>query len=328
MPTVLVTGATGAAGHYVIPALQRRGFRVRGQYSRKPGTIQGVEWRRMNFLERLDFHPLVEGCDAVVHLAAELSDVSCMEQVNVEATRILLAAAHLEGVRYFGHASSVVVYGSPRQRLVDETTPILNPRTSMVRQYHAEPYMLEYARTKTLAELAIRDLNLQINIDLYRPTVVVGLDRLLEASKWTFARKCVAAYRRTQYIYAPDAAAAIAHLVARGVKLDQGQARIEPFNVCDENCNTFRSLLNMAYKRTGDPRYRAWIDLPVIVDLAKDLMKYRNTTIRYPLGMLTFSNSKLAATGFRLPTGISSALEQAIAQHTTHERCGRISVLT
>jgi nucleoside-diphosphate-sugar epimerase len=208
-----------------------------------------------------------------------------------------------------------VVYGSPRQRLVDETTPILNPCASMVRQYHAEPYMLEYARTKALAELAIRDLNLQINVDLYRPTVVAGLDRLLEAGNWTFARKFGAAYRRTQYIYAPDAAAAIAHLVARGVSLDQGQARIEAFNVCDENCKTFRSLLNMACKRTRDPRYRMRIDLPVILDLAKDLVKYRNTTIRYPQGMLIFSNSKLLATGFKLPTGITSALEEALARN-------------
>ena len=314
MPTVLVTGATGAAGGYVIPALQSRGFKVRGQYSRKPGTTQGVEWRRMNFLESLDFHPLVEGCDAVVHLAAELSDVSRMDRVNVEATRMLLAVAQSEGVRYFGHASSIVVYGSPRQRFVDETTPILNPRASMARQYHAEPYMLEYARTKTLAELAIRDLNPHINVDLYRPTVVASLHRLLEAGDWTFARKFGAAYRRTQYIYAPDAAAAIVHLVARGVLLDEGQARIEAFNVCDENCKTFRSLLNLAYKRTGDPHYRMRIDLPVILDLAKDLVKYRNTTIRYPLGMLTFSSSKLLATGFRFPTGINSALEQALAQ--------------
>jgi nucleoside-diphosphate-sugar epimerase len=268
----------------------------------------------MNFLESLDFHPLVEGCDAVVHLAAELRDVSLMNRVNVEATRILLAAAQSEGTRYFGHSSSIVVYGSPRQRFVDETTPILNPCASMVRQYHAERYMLEYARTKTLAELAIRDLNPQINVDLYRPTVVASLHRLLEAGDWTCARKFGAAYRRTQYIYAPDAAAAIVHLVARGVSLDEGQARIEAFNVCDENCKTFRSLLNLAYKRTGDPHYRMRIDLPVILDLAKDLVKYRNTTIRYPLGMLTFSNSKLLATGFRFPTGINSALEQALAQ--------------
>jgi nucleoside-diphosphate-sugar epimerase len=313
-PIVLVTGATGTAGRYVVPALQRSGFRVRGQYSRKPGTIPGVQWCRMNFFEHLDFHALVEGCDAVVHLAAELSEVSHMNRINVEATKILLATAQSAGARYFGQASSIVVYGSPRERWVDENTPILNPYTSIARQYHAETYMREYARTKTLAELVIRELNPRINVDLYRPAVVVGLDRILEAGEWNFARRFGAAYRRTQYIYAPDAAAAIAHLVVRGVSLNQNQPQIEAFNVCDENCNTFRGILNLAYRRTGDPRYRTRVDLPVIVDLAKDFVKYRDITLRYPLGMLILSNSKLAATGFRLPTGINSALEQALAQ--------------
>jgi hypothetical protein len=61
------------------------------------------------------------------------------------------------------------------------------------------------------------------------------------------------------------------------------------------------------------------IDLPVILDLAKDLVKYRNTTIRYPQGMLIFSNSKLLATGFKLPTGISSALEKALSRNLPRE---------
>jgi nucleoside-diphosphate-sugar epimerase len=312
--TILVTGATGMAGRCVIPALQNLGLQVRGQYNREPGATQGVDWRRMNFLESLNFGTLVRGCDAVVHLAAELNDVSRMDRVNVEATRALLAATQSEGARYFGYASSIVVYGSPRQRAVDETTPLLDPRAPMVRQYHAEPYMLEYARTKTLAELEIRDFQPKINVDLYRPTVVADLDRLLEAGNWTFIRKFGAAYRRTQYIYSSDAAAAIAHLVARGISLDPDRSRLEAFNICDEGCGTFRDVLSIAYNATGDPRYKVKADLPVILDLAKDLVKYRNTVIRYPLGMLTFSNAKLLATGFRFPTGIKSALEQAIAQ--------------
>jgi NAD dependent epimerase/dehydratase family len=160
----------------VIPALQSRGFSVRGQYSRKPGTTQGVEWRRMNFLQSLDFNPLLQGCDAVVHLAAELSDVSRMDRVNVEATRILLAAAQSEGIRYFGHASSIVVYGSPRQRLVDETTPILNPFASMVRQYNAEPYMLEYARTRRSLNLRfVTSIRKLMSISIGRPWWLVWI---------------------------------------------------------------------------------------------------------------------------------------------------------
>ena len=199
------------AGHFVVPALQRLGFEVRGQYHRWPGQAQGVDWRQMNFLESLDFGELVAGCDAVVHLAAELGKVSQMNRVNVDATRALLAAAESGSARYFGHASSIVVYGSPRRRTVDEATPLLDPHASIARQYNAEPYMLEYARTKTFGELSIRHAQPSFNVDLYRPTVVADLDRLLEAGSWNFIRKLGTAYRQTQYIYAPDAAPAIAH---------------------------------------------------------------------------------------------------------------------
>ena len=105
------------AGRFVVPALQRLGFEVRGQYHREPGKTQGVDWRRMNLLEKLDFDELVTGCDAVIHLAAELANVSRMNRVNVDATRALLVAAESRGVRYVGHASSIVVYGSPWRRM-------------------------------------------------------------------------------------------------------------------------------------------------------------------------------------------------------------------
>jgi nucleoside-diphosphate-sugar epimerase len=309
------------AGRFVVPALQRLGFEVRGQYHREPGKAQGIDWRQMNFLESLDFSALVAGCDAVVHLAAELGNVSRMNRVNIDATRALLAAAQAGGVSYFGHASSIVVYGSPRRRNVDEATPPLDPYAS--RQYNAEPYMLEYARTKTLGELAIRDCRPSINVDLYRPTVVADLDRLLEAGSWTLLRKLGAAYRRTQYIYAPDAASAVAHLVARGLSAERPQQKVEAFNICDEECGTFRDLLATAYEATGDPRYKVRADIPFILDLVKDKVKYRNIVMRYPLGMLMFSNAKLLATGFKFPTGFKSALSHAVGRSSTTPCPGR-----
>jgi nucleoside-diphosphate-sugar epimerase len=238
-----------------------------------------------------------------------------MSRVNVDATRELVAAARSCGVRYFGHASSIVVYGSPRQRTVDEATPLLNPHAPIARQYNAEPYMLEYARTKTLGEAAIRASRASCNIDFYRPTVVADLDRLLDAGRWTRLRKLRAAYRRTQYIYAPDAAAAVAHLVARGLSTDRPHQKIEAFNICDQECGTYRDLLAAAYKATGEPRYRVTASIPVILDLATTVVKYRNIMIRYPLGMLMFSNAKLLATGFKFPTGFKLALADALGRN-------------
>ncbi len=174
--TILVTGATGELGRFVVPALQRRGFVVRGQYSRRPGQAQGVDWRQMNFVESLDFSGLVAGCDAVVHLAAELANVAWMDRVNVDATRALIGAANSTGVRYFGYASSIVVYGSPRRRTVDETTKLLDPHSPIARQFNARLSMREYARTKALGELAIREAQPAFNVDFYRPTIVADLD--------------------------------------------------------------------------------------------------------------------------------------------------------
>ena len=131
MSTILVTGATGSAGRCVIPALQSLGFQVRGQYNRERGLEEHVDWRQMNFLESLDFGPLVEGCDAVVHLAAEVRDASRMDRVNVEATRALLAAAQSGGARYFEYASSIVVYG----RRVIEWSMSRRPSSIHMRQW-------------------------------------------------------------------------------------------------------------------------------------------------------------------------------------------------
>ena len=200
--TVLVTGASGNAGRFVVPALIEAGYSVRGQYARAPANIAGVEWRRWDFLENLAVTKLVEGCDAVIHLAAELSDAGKMERVNIDATRALASAAEAEGVRYFGHASSIVVYGSPRSRDVDEKTPLLDPSKTIARQYYAERYMLHYARTKTIGELTLRNLAPAMHVDLLRPTVVVDLDRILESADWGVARKAVALYRRTN-IFTP-----------------------------------------------------------------------------------------------------------------------------
>ncbi len=308
---VLVTGATGMAGRYVIPALLDAGFAVRGQYARSPGDFPRVDWRRWDFIESLDVAPLVEGCDAVVHLAAQLSDASKMDRVNVEATRAIAAAAATGGVRYFGYASSIVVYGSPRSRDVDEETPLIDPSRPIARQYYAEPYMLRYARTKALGELALRELAPAMRVDLLRPTVVADLDRILESAEWSLARKILTLYRRTQYIFAPDAAAAITHLLMRG--LNDSLHGIEAYNICDESSGTFRRLYARAREVTGEPCFAAPFELPVVADMAKDFVRHRTLEIRYPLGMLKISNAKLRSTGFRFPTGFAAALELALA---------------
>ena len=100
-----------------------------------------------------------------------------MDAANVDATRRLVAAAERSGAGYFGYASSIVIYGSPRTCQVDERTPRLDPFAPMAKQYDAEPYMLDYARTKAAGEVAIEALSPRMTVDFYRPGVVVTSGR-------------------------------------------------------------------------------------------------------------------------------------------------------
>jgi nucleoside-diphosphate-sugar epimerase len=113
MARVLVTGASGRTGRYVVSELLARGHSIRGLYRKTPGANPGVTWLQANLSQPGALHPLLDGCDAVIHLAAELREQSLMDAVNVDATRRLVAASNEHGIRYFGYASSIVIYGSP-----------------------------------------------------------------------------------------------------------------------------------------------------------------------------------------------------------------------
>ena len=99
---------------------------------------------------------------------------------------------------------------------------------------------------------------------------------------------------------------------------------MEAWNFADEDCGTYRDILDVAYKVTGDRRYRVkLLDLPMpgvmLLDLVKDAIKWREPTFRYSLGMLQIRNSKLRETGFEFPFGVKSALRQALAQSGSHQ---------
>jgi hypothetical protein len=72
-----------------------------------------------------------------------------------------------------------------------------------------EPYMLDYARTKAAAEVAIEAQAPKMVVDFYRPAVVAEDMDLLAAGDWSKVRKIFAAYRQVQFVIATDAAAAI-----------------------------------------------------------------------------------------------------------------------
>lgn len=116
---LLVTGATGFAGHHMVMAAVRGGHRVCATdvSSRHYGALfeaLGVEFRRSDLTRREGLEDLLADVDAVVHVAG-IHDYSTPDSVifavNVEAVRNLCEAALARGVPRFVHVSSVGVYG-------------------------------------------------------------------------------------------------------------------------------------------------------------------------------------------------------------------------
>ena len=104
-----MSGATGFVGSHVARELREQGADVRDE--------------RVDLLDREELERVVDGCEAVVHVAALYSyeaPESELERVNVEGTRTILAAALDKGVRRFLFTSTAGTCGPVPGRVATE----------------------------------------------------------------------------------------------------------------------------------------------------------------------------------------------------------------
>ncbi|MCX6032241.1 MAG: SDR family oxidoreductase [Chloroflexi bacterium] len=126
---VLVTGGSGFVGSQIVAALVRRGDRVR--VLRRPNSsliaLAGLEVEHVigDILEPEAVARAVAGCDLVFHVAALSSywraQRAQVYRVNVDGTRVVMAACLAAGIPRVVHTSSVAAIGVRRDGvLVDE----------------------------------------------------------------------------------------------------------------------------------------------------------------------------------------------------------------
>lgn len=161
---ILVTGASGFIGSAVTSALVAAGHRVRAA-SRRPMKIAGdAEWVELPNLEgEVDWDPLIDGMDIVVHLAAiaHRMGVNSLDyhRANRVATESLTRACQRHMPQRLIFMSSIGAQaGSAADHVVTETD---------------DPHPITaYGRAKLAAENEIR--NSGVPFTILRPVVVYG----------------------------------------------------------------------------------------------------------------------------------------------------------
>nr|WP_228747805.1 NAD-dependent epimerase/dehydratase family protein [Bradyrhizobium sp. BR 10289] len=162
----MVTGASGFVGSELTPALVRAGFDVRAASRRRTpvAEVPGIEWMKLPDLEyEVDWSPLLDGIEAVVHLAAIAhrthADIGQYTRVNCLAATNLVKACAQRGIRRFVFVSSIgAQVGSAADYVVTEKH---EPRPASA-----------YDRAKLAAEEQVRATNVPFTI--LRPVIVYG----------------------------------------------------------------------------------------------------------------------------------------------------------
>lgn len=314
---ILLTGATGRIGKVVLTELLRRGFSVRAttRDSARAGLAAdgALEWRAFDFATDTDFDALVAGCQAVIHLAAELGNLAVMERCNAEATARLAAACERQGVAACCYVSTVSVYGSAARAAVDETSPVLTTDRDVRSEYWALDYVRLYGRSKLKGELAIRAGAQRVHYVILRPAVVVSVDDLIAIRDWPLGKRLLAAHRHAHHIYVGDVADAIIWAVGRGLGPDARPGTVELFNLAEDDRPQPRhaDFMGKAAAVSTDRRWRVPA-LPWFGDWLHDFLRFHSLPLRHPLWSMRFSSERLRQAGYRLPFGMAYAEQQAL----------------
>jgi len=150
---ILVTGGTGFTGKALVRRLLDDGHNVIAlDYKEGLKTQELREWGAKVVIGSVTdpdvLREHIPGVEVVHHLAAAFREMNVAEsyydEVNVEGTRVVLDAAHREGVKKFVYCSTCGVHGNCDDPPAAENAPIQPADYYQRTKYEAEPIVIEY----------------------------------------------------------------------------------------------------------------------------------------------------------------------------------------
>jgi dihydroflavonol-4-reductase len=179
---VLVTGASGFVGSWLVRRLIREGLQVRTlrrkSSSAPPSTDQDIAWG--DITDPASVLAATQDVDTVFHLAGHVgysrAERALMQAINVEGTRHVVAACRRNRVRRLVHMSSVVAVGASfdGRRLLNEDDP-----------FNLHHLNLGYFETKLAAEKIVQAAvaNGEIDAVMLNPSTIYGAGDAAKGSR-------------------------------------------------------------------------------------------------------------------------------------------------
>jgi nucleoside-diphosphate-sugar epimerase len=162
---VLVTGARGFIGKYLVAVLLRNGAEIKGLTIDAGPANDRVRWARGDIADHSSIKGVCQDVDLVFHLAA-ISNVDASVRdplrtinTNTMGTANLLEEARAGGTKKFVYISSAHVYGVPGYVPVDEAHPTVPREAYAASKIASEQIVQAYANSYGLDFAILRPFN-------------------------------------------------------------------------------------------------------------------------------------------------------------------------
>ena len=326
MKTVLVTGATGFLGKYVIEELVEHGYRVRafGRNSKVGRSLENssVSFFQGDLTKADDVLEACKGMDLVVHAGA-LSTVwgpwEDFYQANVLGTKYVLEACRQTGIQRLVYVSSPSIYAAPKDQLAIKESDAPE-----------ENNLNNYIRSKLASEKLFKDYP-DVPSIILRPRGLFGigdtsiLPRVINLSQKIGIPLIGDGLQLMDMTCVENVALAIR------LAIEAPEAKGEVYNITNGEPRAFRDLLEESLTGLGYPINYRKIPASLLSGIASSLefiyktfnLKGEPPLTRYTYYLLRYSQtldiSKAERElGYHPKISISEGIEQYVQDYRKH----------